>query len=105
MLGLNSKVLIHIDENRKMCQRQLDPLTIDHGALFSRGAMEVLAMIPMVTVVASYLEPPPISPMGSSAVCRYPIPVPCLDIDQVMNNIEELRFPFSNSFTEGEKRK
>lgn len=71
-------ILVHLDEHWKMCERK----TSDHGckgAQFSRRVMQALAMMPMVTVVATYTQRPPLPPGSSSEVCRYPVVKPSLN--------------------------
>jgi hypothetical protein len=85
-LGDDSKVLIHVDEHRSMCHRDRDgTVDKDLGAMFSRGVMQALASAHgSTTLVATLLEPPPISPKAASAVCRRPVFLPRVDIDRVM---------------------
>jgi len=90
-LGNNYSVLIHVDEHRKMCRRNRAKGNADPGARFSRGAMQCLNAA-AATVVATFTEPPPLDPNGSSGVCRCPVALPRLDIDKVMRYLE-LSFP------------
>uniref|UniRef100_A0A0G4HRE0 Uncharacterized protein n=1 Tax=Chromera velia CCMP2878 TaxID=1169474 RepID=A0A0G4HRE0_9ALVE len=62
-LGANAKVLIHLDEHKKMCPRTNEEN--DPGAAFFQGAMEVFGGSRAV-VVATYVEPPPLSPPTGS---------------------------------------
>ena len=82
-LGTDCKVLIHVDEHRKMCARNRSPDAADPGTRFSRGAMQCLNAA-SATVVATFTEPPPLEPVGSSAVCRCPVALPRVDINKVM---------------------
>ena len=91
------KILLHLDEHRNMCPREVENLgnVESKGALFSRGAMQNLGMVPQVTVVATYTARPPLPAVASSGVCRIPVGLPCLNIDAVMQEVEDLRFPHS----------
>ena len=101
----DQKLLVHVDEHHKMCRRDGEGDVARNGALFSKGAMSVLACVPRVTVVATYTARPPLPPQGSSAVCRYPLALPCLDIYEATKFVEELRFPHSHdSFNREQKR-
>ena len=75
----------------------------DPGAQFSKGAMETLAA--HGTVIATFIDAPDIKPIGSSSeVCRFPIGVPPIDIENVMkeymlkdeneNEYHPFHFPF-----------
>jgi hypothetical protein len=100
-----SRILLHLDEHRKMCPRErTDSDEKCPGALFSRGAMQSLARVPSVTVVATYTKQPPLPPLGSSGVCRYPVSLPCLDMETVMKEIPELNYP-QDEFNREERRK
>ena len=106
-IGPNYRILFHLDEHRKMCHREVNSEgDIAKGALFNRGAMQTLARIPNVTVVATYIKRPYLPPRGSSSVCRYPVPLPNLDMHLVMKNFPELEFPQEklDSFNADEKR-
>lgn len=89
------KILIHIDEHHKMCEREehFEVGIKSPGARFSKGAMEYLTKFNNVKVVATYLSRPPLAPDASSGVCRNPLAVPCLDIKAAMQQIEKLNFP------------
>ena len=77
-----------------MCVRELEGYNdMSPGALFSRGAMQTLSLIPGASVVATYTRRPPLPPLGSSGVCRYPVPMPCLDLDAAIEHVPELKFP------------
>ena len=97
MFGPACKLLIHVDEHGKMCDRP--NLTYSSNAevkaaiAFSRGAIETLAKLPNVEVVATYIEQPDFIAAESSDVCRFPVNLPCLNIDQLMQSIPELRYP------------
>jgi hypothetical protein len=87
-LGKDAKVWFHVDEHQKICDRNINP---SGGAAFLRGALELLAYIRMSRVIASYIEPlTAVSPQGSSHVCRRPIPLPAIDINQVIEKVAEL---------------
>ena len=93
-IGPHHRVLFHLDEHRKMCQRGLEGYEdMCPGALFSRGAMQALANLPGASVVATYTRRPPLPPKGSSGVCRYPVSMPCLDLKAAIEHIPELKFP------------
>jgi hypothetical protein len=92
-LGDDAVIWFHVDEHRKMCNREYNPRG---GAAFSRGALSVLARIKNANVIASYVEPlttlKPMDPIGiSSEVCRMPIPLPAIDVDEVMEKVDELK--------------
>eukprot|EP00038_Savillea_parva_P005186 m.149634 g.149634 ORF g.149634 m.149634 type:complete len:654 (+) comp11672_c0_seq2:1188-3149(+) len=82
-LGEDSQPLIHVDEHKRMCNHN-KTVENDPGASFSRGAMEALAYAHTSTLVATFTEPPPLSPFASSKVCRHPVALPRVDIDEVM---------------------
>ena len=90
-LGTDGKVLFHIGEHRKMCEREGD--FAKAGARFSRGAMTSLAQAQNVRVVATFTEPlNSVLAQVSSTVCRLPIPLPCLDVNTLMEKVPELKF-------------
>ena len=75
---------------------------MNSNAAFRRGAMGLLARVGNVVVVATYTEPPfEINPTVSSKVCRFPVPVPTLDIQAVMKDIDQLAFPADPSGFDG----
>jgi hypothetical protein len=81
---VEGRILVHLDEHRKM----------NSNAAFRRGAMGLLARVGKVVVVATYTEPPfEINPSVSSEVCRFPVPVPALDIQAVIKDMDQLAFP------------
>mmetsp|Transcript_25691 Transcript_25691/g.102478 ORF Transcript_25691/g.102478 Transcript_25691/m.102478 type:complete len:471 (+) Transcript_25691:621-2033(+) len=87
----NGKVLVHIDEHRKMCMKDDMPA---QSAAFRRGAMTTLAGVPQVTAVSTYTAiPDEVPPEGSSEVCRGPLVKPWLDVDDVVKDVDELSFP------------
>ncbi len=65
------RILLHLDEHRKMSQWEVDNLGDEaiKWAMFRMGAMEALANVPRVTVVATYTARPPLPAQASSAVC------------------------------------
>jgi hypothetical protein len=86
--GTNAKYCFHVDEHRQMCYREESE---ESGASFSRGAMQTLAQIPNATVIGTYTDiPREVPPIHSSTVCRLGIPLPPLDMDQVMEEVPEL---------------
>ena len=87
-LGDQHQCLFHLDEHRKMCPRISDD---DTGKDFSQGAMELLARVSRAQVVATYTDLPLLPPKGSSGMCRIPIKMPILDMNQVMEAVPELR--------------
>lgn len=110
-LGEDSQPLIHVDEHKRMCHRD-ETVKNDPGAWFSRGAMEALAYAHTATLVATFTKPPPLSPFGSSKVCRYPVAPPRVDIDEVMHYLANdhpvgQRFPglcFPTTATRNQRR-
>jgi hypothetical protein len=88
-LRKNCSVWFHIDEHQKMCDRSSDS---KGGAYFSRGAMQTLAQVPNARVIATYTDLPREIPVKmSSVVCRIPIPLPLLDVDQLINKLPQLK--------------
>ena len=102
-LGSDSKPLFHLDEHKRMCDRQ-DDLIEDTGRDFSRGAMKTLASISNVAVVATYVDPPLLHGLGSASVCRYPVIQPRLDINWVMEAVLGLSFPYSCKREDAQRR-
>ena len=92
LLGEGFKCLVHIDEHRYMCARDGD--SEKSGAAFARGAMQTLARVSGVTVVATFVDLPPLPPLGSSRVCRRPVVLPTLDINKVIDAVTELQFKY-----------
>jgi len=85
---VKGRILVHLDEHKRMHK----------NANFRRGAMGLLARVRGVVVVATYTEPPmEINPSASSDVCRFPVPVPLLDIRAVMEKVDQLSFPVDPS--------
>ena len=75
------RVLFHVDEHRKMCDRH--ETKDDPGASFSRGAM--LALASCGTVVATYVEPLyALPPLGSSELCRKPVAMAQVDVEKFL---------------------
>lgn len=98
----NNRILLHLDEHRKMCPRSKEEEGCI-GANFSRGAMQALSA--SFTVVATFTERPPLPSGSSSEVCRVPVAMPCLNIDTAMEKIDELKFsPPPRNFNNKEKR-
>jgi hypothetical protein len=82
----NGRCLIHIDEHRSMVHHASE----GEAAQFRMGAIEALAEIPNVIIVATYTKLlTEIDPAGSSKVCRYPVAVPLLDIDAMAQSVTE----------------
>ena len=54
-LAGSDRILIHLDEHAKMCYG--DPNS-KHCVVFIKGAMEAVALVPCVTVVATYVKHP-----------------------------------------------
>ena len=107
-----AKVLFHVDEHRKMCPRTNEEN--DPGASFSKGAMETLAAYG--TVVATYTDKPDyLSPIGTYPVpvCRYPIGLPPIDIENLMkeyklkddNHYHPFQFPFDKKILDREGKR
>ena len=100
--GREANILFHVDEHRNMCKRTSE--VNDPGASFSKGAMETLAACG--TVVATYIDKPDfLNAYGTSSdVCRYPIGLPPIDIENLMkeyklkddneNHYHPFQFPF-----------
>jgi hypothetical protein len=80
------RCLIHIDQHRSMIHHANQ----EEAALFRRGAIEALAEIPGVVIVATYTKLlTEVHPAGSSNVCRYPVAVPLLDIDAMAQSVTD----------------
>eukprot|EP01036_Dinobryon_divergens_P037334 gene37334-48823_t len=79
-LGDQHQCLFHLDEHRKMCPRISDDET---GKDFSRGAMELLALISRAQVVATYIDLPLLPSQGSSGMCRISLKMPILNMNQL----------------------
>ena len=83
--GKEPRILIHVDEHRKMCERiskENDP-----GAEFSKGAMAALVMPTKhmneyPVTVATCTDAPDFPYQPTLSVCR--VPVPPFDIERVM---------------------
>ena len=82
--GEQSCILFHADEHRKMCER--GAAENDPGISFCRGAMQTLAKAGIV--VATYTSPPSVPALGSSGVCRRPIPMPQLDVQKLFQHLQ-----------------
>lgn len=67
--------------------------------------MQALAESPGVTVIATYTKRPPITWKKSSAVCQYPVSLPCLDIDATTQATKELRLPFSQDSLDANQKR
>jgi len=88
-LGPDFYALIHLDEHRKMCDRE-----VRNGAAFSAGAMQAIADMSGVVVVATYTAPPDgLLPERSSGTCRGPVALPPLDPIKLIADVPELKFP------------
>ncbi|KAL3907264.1 MAG: hypothetical protein SGILL_008942 [Bacillariaceae sp.] len=80
------RCLVHIDEHRLMINLHDD----NKKAEFLRGAIQTLAEVPTIVVVATYTRLlTEIDPAGSSNVCRYPVAVPLLDIDAMAKELKD----------------
>ena len=102
-LGDGCRVWFHVDEHAKMCD--LSPESKGNGAGFSFGAMSTLARLKGAKVIATYVDRPSSIPgVGSSDVCRYPVALPPVDINQVMSNVKELYIDQSE-FTKGDEQR
>ena len=103
------RILVHIDEHRKMCPRNessyRNETRMCEGALFSKGAMSTLVRVPGVSVIATYTEQPPLPPEGSSGVCRRPVPLPSFNVDAAMQAIKELKFHHSQKDFDGNQKR
>jgi hypothetical protein len=80
-LGKDHSIWFHVDEHSKMCDRR--PRS-EGGAAFLRGAMETLALIRNAKVVATCTARPAVPVITSSGVCRIPIALPLLDVNQLI---------------------
>jgi hypothetical protein len=101
-LGSDCNIWFHVDEHAKMCKR--DGESIESGARFSKGAMELLANCKNATVIATYTERPlSINPESSSMTCRLPVAIPSIDINKIMEIVPELSFN-STGFKPEQKR-
>lgn len=91
-LGEGCRVLIHLDEHRKMCSDKAS-----NSPEFRRGAFEALAsMQPNATLIATYTELPSVlGASQSSGACRFPVSMAPVDIVALIEDVPELRFPFS----------
>ena len=84
----NGRILIHVDEHRKMCD-----LDTPQAAAFRRGAMRVLSALPGVGVIATFTDVPYDIPLQqSSSVCRYPIGLASPDVEKLMMAVPQLNF-------------
>ena len=100
------RILLHLDEHRKMCDRNEDNVDEAYkGAMFSNGALQALASVPKVTVIATYTKRPPLPAHASSTVCRYPVTFPCLNVEAAMQEVEELHFPHSQCRFDREQKR
>lgn len=98
-LGKNCKLLIQADEYPKMCGEH------DGADSFHRGAMTLLSLTDEAldsSTVATHVRLLEAIPQlgsvstanaGSAGVCRLPVACPRMDINKVMQDIPELRFP------------
>ena len=89
-----SQVLVHLDEHVRMTDGE-DRV---RAALFRKGAMEVFGLVAGVKVVATYLRPPQLAGSESSDFCRRPVPIPCVDVDGM---VEEVMTPMAERTMEG----
>jgi hypothetical protein len=94
-LGDDCRLLIHVDEHRKMCSQ--NPAIMEVTGKFRRGAMHALAAIENVTVAATYIEAPTeIDAIGSSGVCRDPFVLACADVTAAMAHLlPDVHFPIN----------
>ena len=100
------RILLHLDEHRKMFDRNEDNVDEAYkGAMFSKGALQALASVPEVTVIATYTKRPPLPAHASSTVCRYPVTFPCLNVEAAMQEVEELHFPHSQCRFDREQKR
>ena len=90
-LGEGAWVLFHIDEHQKMCERDGDFART--GEEFSRGALEALIQEKSSIAIATFTEPLDSFPgRRCSGTTRLPLPVPCLDVNALMEKVPELKF-------------
>ena len=67
--------------------------------------MELLARVSRAQVVASYTDIPLLPPQGSSGMCRIPLKMPILNMNQVMEAVPELRITIPSNATRRFRRK
>jgi hypothetical protein len=105
-LGADAHIWFHVDEHRKMIDREYESeQKTKAAAAFSRGAMQVLTFSKANRVIATYTEPPTEIPSAaSSAVCRVPVALPRLDIDQVLQYVPQLQIDNKKFTTSKEER-
>ena len=99
----DARFLVHLDEHRDMCN---DPDMPKQSAAFRQGFMGTIADVERVTVLATYTKlPREIPATASSRTCRFPVPVPTLDVDKVIGRYPQLRWPTDvTAFDRKEKR-
>ena len=73
-----------------MCERDGD--FVRTGAEFSRGALEAVVEVQNVIVVGTFIEPLDSLPAERcSGNSRLPLPLPCLDVNALMEKVPELK--------------
>eukprot|EP00049_Salpingoeca_infusionum_P016815 m.349280 g.349280 ORF g.349280 m.349280 type:complete len:1174 (-) comp16150_c0_seq6:261-3782(-) len=78
----NTKILLHIDEHARLTEHKLRP----H---LSRGAMELAGHVEQFSVVATHTRVlSSVSPQRSSSVCRYPVALPSLDPELMLDYLD-----------------
>ena len=102
-LGDQHQCLFHLDEHRKICPTRISD--DDTGKDFSQGAMEVLARVSRAQVVATYTDLPLLPAQGSSSICRIPVKMPMLNMNQVMEAVPELRITVPSHASRSFRRK
>jgi hypothetical protein len=86
--GKGVRIWFHCDEYRCTCDS-----SIRSRANFSLGALETLSLIDNAKVIATYTNMPnEVPPVSTSGACRFGVPLPPLDIDQVMVVVPEFYF-------------
>eukprot|EP01042_Synura_sphagnicola_P000934 gene934-1049_t len=93
-LGSNYRCLIHLDE---VCRMISDDFGYHASSrTFSTGAIETLAMVRQVTVVVTGVSIRPLSWGGSSSVGRHLLPLPAIDMDEILDHSTSLKVHYPN---------
>ena len=105
-LGEDCRIWFHIDQPYKICGRSYGSHElIENHEAFTYGAMQALVEIKGAKVITTCIEPPDFVPaISSSQICRYPIALPPIDINQVMSNVKELSINSSDFIGRNKQR-
>ena len=88
--GPDAKVMVHVDEHRRMYQFEEDKKSEEERPHISRGALTALANPKQAKVYATYVEPlSSIHPVGTTGTCRYPIALPYLGVRYMIEDVNE----------------